>query len=619
MPFDALTMTAVADELRQKSVGGRIQGVFLPAPLAIGLEIYAHHATQYLFISAHPQHARLHLMQDRLSRGMEEVTPLLLLLRKYVRDGRLAAVEQPALERTLSLIITKADVFGKGRHESEDDGETPTATSEASSAAHELELTTVSLVVEVMGRYSNIILVDENGVVLEAVKHVTSAINRYRQTLPHHPYIAPPPQSKADPRGLSAAAFERAFAAAGEQPAWQTLVRSYLGVSPLLAREAVFRAAGSADAPPAGLQPDALATALGDLLAGHSTHQWSPTLASEGDALIDFAPYELRQFGAAMTHVESISAAVQQYFAQETVASDYAGLKQHAQKLLDTMRDRLTRRRESLQEQEAIGAQAEALRVKGEMLLSFANQIAPRRQAVELSYAPGEPATHIELDPQMSVVENAQNYFKRYAQARDAARAIPALLEEARLDLAYLEQLQHDLAMAATSADVRETQRALEEMAQPKKPEIQEKGGKQRPQKGGARQAPLTVISDDGIEIIVGRNARQNDSVTFQMAAPGDVWLHARGVPGSHVIVRSAGRAAPQRTLEQAAALAAAHSAAHESTSVAVDYTERRFVRRSRGGPGMVTYTNEKTVHARPATAAASPPRRPPRPTSGTS
>jgi len=116
MPFDALTMAAVADELKEKAVGGRIQGVFLPAPLAIGLEIYAHHATHYLFASAHPQHARVHLTQGRLSRGSEDITPLLLLLRKYVRDGRLAAVEQPPLERVLSLIITKAGAFGKGEN-----------------------------------------------------------------------------------------------------------------------------------------------------------------------------------------------------------------------------------------------------------------------------------------------------------------------------------------------------------------------------------------------------------------------------------------------------------------------------------------------------------------------
>ncbi len=604
MPFDAVTLAAVAAELNEKAVGGRIQGVFLPAPLAVGLEIYAQGETRYLFVSAHPQHARVHLSESKLTRGTEDVTPLLLLLRKYVRDGRLLTVQQPPLERVLSLIISKADVFDKGMPEGDS---TPPL------------ITTVTLIIEIMGRYSNIILVDDSGLVLEAIKHVSADINRYRVTLPRHPYAPPPPQSKADPRTAGAADMARTLAQADDQPAWQTLMRSYLAVSPLLAREAVFRAAGDAGAAASQVAPDAIAAALSSLLAPPGG-RWSPTLAREKDDILEFAPYVLTQFGARTFPAESISVAIHAYYAQETVATEYAGLKQDVQKALNTQRGRVQRRKESLEKQQQAGKQAESLRTKGEMLLACATQITPRQREAVIEMAPGEAALRIALNELLSPVENAQEYFRRYAQARDAARSVPPLLAQAALDLAYLDQLQLDLELAGAHGEVREVQQALADAATQRaeaRERTQDREGKEgRERKGNkrgkenkegkpkppARQAFLTLTSDDGMEIVVGRNARQNDYVTFELASALDMWLHARGVAGSHVIIRCGARPVSQKTLTQAAALAAAYSAGRGAASVVVAYTQRRNVHRARGGgPGLVTCLNEKTLHVAPA------------------
>jgi len=596
MPFDALTIAALADELRQKVVGGRIQGCFLPAPLAIGLEVYAHGETHFLFASAHPQHARVHLAAGKLARGTDDVTPLLLLLRKYVRDGRLVGIEQPPLERTLSLIITKADVFDKARPAEPEQ-----------SAGGPPELTTTTLIIEIMGRYSNIILVDEHGTVLEAVKHVSSEINRYRVTLPRHPYVLPPPQDKADPRGMGAATLARTLAAAPDQPAWQTLMRAFRGVSPLVGREAVFRAAGSADAAGRAVSPDALAGSLATLVTAPSMHAWAPCLVRQDDSIIEFAPYQLTQFGAAAEPIDSISAAVHAYYAQETVASDYAGLKQDVQKALDARRARLQRRKESLEQQQQAGAKAETMRRNGEMLLAYAAQVRPGESIAILETTPGEPPLRIAIEPRLTAVQNAQAYFERYARARDGARAIPPLLAAVALELAYLDQLQLDLDLARTAADARDVRQALADL-DAAHAEPAPTGGKPKKLKGDTapaarRTSPLAYTSQDGMEIIVGRNARHNDYVTFELARPSDLWLHARGVAGSHVIVRSGTRPVSAATLSQAATLAAANSAARASASVPVDYTQRRNVRRARGGgPGMVTYVNEKTIHVRPTT-----------------
>lgn len=594
MPFDALTIAALADELRQKAVGGRIQGCFLPAPLAIGLEIYCHGATHFLFASAHPQHARVHLAEGKLARGSDEVTPLLLLLRKYVRDGRLVAVEQPPLERTVALIINKADVFDKS-HSAAD---APPPGADAQPA-----LTTTTLIIEIMGRYSNIVLVDAQGMVMEAVKHVSSEINRYRVTLPRHPYVAPPPQDKADPRGASSAALARTLATAPDQPAWQTLMRAYRGVSPLTAREAVYRAAGSAGVAGKDIAADALAASLAELVTLPSTRAWSPCVVRADGAIFEFAPYHLTQFGKACEPVASISSAVHAYYAQETVASDYAGLKQDVQKAIDARRSRLARRKESLDRQQQAGSEAGDLRQRGELLLAYAGQITAGQSVATIELAPGEPPLRITLEPGLTAVENAQAYFERYARARDAARAIPPLLASVALELAYLDQLQLDLDLARTTDDVREVRQALVAAAEAK--EDAAPPGKQPARKKAAapprRQPPLTYTSADGMEILVGRNARQNELVTFELASATDLWLHARGVAGSHVIVRCGGRPVSAATLAQAAALAAANSAARTSANVPVDYTPRRNVRRVRsGGPGMVTYSGEKTISVQP-------------------
>jgi predicted ribosome quality control (RQC) complex YloA/Tae2 family protein len=595
--FDALTMAAIADELRATCVGGRIQAVLLPAPQAIGMEIYAHHADHYLFASAHPQHARVHLTKAKLSKGSEDITPLLLLMRKYVRDGRLAAVEQPPLERTLSLIITKAHAFdkGHGRENGRDVAEVAELPADAAPATP-TEISTVTLTIEVMGRYSNIILIDSDGVVLEAVKHIGADVNRYRVTLPNHPYSLPPPQAKEDPRAISAPSVERLMSGAPTQPAWQALVKGLRGVSPLLAREAVYRASGSPETVASSIQPQLLSESLAGVLLILSGRAWSPCLVREGAAILDFAPYELKQFAGHVQPVDSISAAVQEFYGQEVVAAEYSGLKQQVGKALAEHRQRVVRRRESLQLQQNAAVQAESLRVRGEMILAYAAQIERGQTYLDAEMETGQPALHIRLDPLLSPIENAQEYFRRYTQARDAGRALPPLIERVTLDLSFLDQLQLDLDMAAKAADIREVQRTLaatDERTPAKK------------QTSRAEQAspPLSVRAADGTEIIVGRNARQNDYVTFEVASPLDTWLHARGVPGSHVIIRNNGRPVSSATLEQAARLAAEHSAARSSTTVAVDYTTRRNVRRARSGaPGMVHFSGEKTLTVRPAT-----------------
>jgi len=562
MYFDALTMAAVADELRAHILGGRVQKVLLPDEFSIGMEIYAHGKRRYLLASAHPKHARLHLVGEKLRRGVEKPTPLLLILRKYVRGGRIAAIEQPPFERVLHIGVQNPE-------------------------GHTI------LIVEVMGRYSNIVLVSEEGLILECIKRVGPEMSRYRSILPQRLYVPPPPQSKLDPTDVTELRLRDILSdASPESPVWRALVEGIGGVSPLMAREVVHRAMGDAEATISQvIRFSPLLEAFQEMLMPVWEHRWQPCIVRRNERLVAFAPYPLTQYGD-WKEVESISQAVEAYYRQIVGEDAYAAAKRKVREAISRARERVRRRREALKIARVSQAQVEELRRKGEMILAYAHRIESGQRELAVPIAPGEAPLLIELDPSLSPVENARRYFERYKKAKRAAEEVPALLQRAELELRYLDQLDTDLDLAANWPEIREVEACLAEAGY-----IREK---RRKQKMG-RSQPLAVDSQDGFLILVGRNSRQNEEVTFRRAAPDDLWLHARGVPGAHVIIKTGGREVPEATLRQAAQLAAYYSQARDSARVAVDYTERRYVRPIKGvGPGLVTYTEGRTIRVAP-------------------
>jgi predicted ribosome quality control (RQC) complex YloA/Tae2 family protein len=562
MYFDALTMAAVADELRAQILGGRVQKVLLPNDLSIGMEIYAHRERRYFLASAHPEHARLHLTAEKLRRGTGKTTPLLLLLRKYVRGGRIAAIEQPPFERVLHIGVQHPE------------GNT-------------------TLIVEVMGRYSNIVLVAEEGLILECVKRVGPEMSRYRTVLPRHFYVPPPPQPKLDPTDVTELRLRDILADASPEPLiWRALVGGIGGVSPLVAREVVYRAMGEAEAAVSQMTKiSPLLETFQEMLMPVWEHRWQPSIVKRDERVVAFAPYPLTQYGD-WEEVESISQAVEAYYGQMVGEGAYATAKRGVRDAILRARDRVRRKQEALERSRVSQAQVEELRLKGEMILAYAHRIEPGQQELTAPIGPNEPPLLIVLDPRLSPVENAQRYFGRYKKARSAAEEIPALLQRAGLEMRYLDQLETDLDLAANRPEIQEVEASLAEAGY-----IREK---RRKQKVG-RSQPLTVNSQDGLIILVGKNSRQNEEVTFRRAAPGDLWLHVRGAPGAHVIVKTGGREVPEATLRQAAQLAAYYSQARGSIRVAVDYTERRYVRSIKGAaPGLVSYTQEKTIRIAP-------------------
>jgi predicted ribosome quality control (RQC) complex YloA/Tae2 family protein len=560
MHVDHPTLACLRDRL-DALLGARVQRVVLPDRRSVALELYAGERHQ-LLISADPQQPRMLLVPQRPRRGVQTASPLLLLLRKWVRGSYLMDATQPPWERILTLHFE-----GKAGR--------------------------CQLIAELIGRYSNIILVGPDGHVLEAVKHVGPDINRHRVTLPAHPYQPPPrPLGRQAPTGVTVQEWAGILSSVeADRPLHRVLTSRLLGVSPTAAREVAARVTGDPAAAAGAASAHGVARALGELFAPLEDGSWAPHVAIDAQShVIAFAPYKLCQYEHGRP-VSQISEAMWLFFQERLTTDTYAAARQRVRKLIDDATSRVRRALEQVRTQMVEQEDVDALREAGELLLTYQDQVDPGARQVTLPGYDGQPRT-IDLDPQLSPVENAQATFRRYRKAARAAREIPARIRELRADLAYLEQLETDLGLAESRPEIDAVHEALAGAGwTSQKPKRSSSGMVEQPRRFDIGEFP----------VFVGRNATQNEQVTFERGGPHDLWLHVRGLPGAHVIVKSSGRDVPEQVIREAARLAARYSAARGSDQVHVDVTERRFVKRAAGGrPGMVTYRNEQTLLVKP-------------------
>jgi predicted ribosome quality control (RQC) complex YloA/Tae2 family protein len=559
MYVDAITTAALADELNERIVGGRVQAVIELDALSVGFEIYAGQR-HYLLASADAQSARCHLVPDRLRRGVEQPSPLGLLLRKYVQGARLMAVSQPFWERVLH--------FDFSGHE----GET-------------------RLIVETMDRRSNIALT-AGGDIMDCIKRVGPDQNRYRVLLPGKLYVPPPPQDKLLPPEVTPARIDSFLAADPDAPAWRALVRHIAGVSPLFAREVIHFASGDAHAPAFDVAGVMVYASFEKLIGNATAGRWSPCVVPAENGYRAFAAYSLTHLEG-WTPVASISEAMSLYFGAPVGEGAYEAGKDTVRAQLDGALKRAQRKLESLERQMSGSAEIERLRQQGELIYAYAPTLEPGQREFQAQYDPDGPPLTVTLDPALTAIENAQRYFERYEKAKRAAADVPKLQATAHQEVAYLEQLATDLDLAESWPEIDLVREALQK-------DGFWKGPRTRGPRGG-KPGIRRFTSKDGFVILVGRNAAQNHTLITERSAGDDLWLHAHNLPGSHVIVKNDGRPIPDEVIQWAARLAAYYSAARADTTVEVDVTQRRYVRPIRGGrPGMVTYKNEETLTVRP-------------------
>ncbi len=564
--MDAITLAAVRRELDENLAHGRVQNVLQPDAHSLALEIFGARGRQWLLFSIDARWPRVHLLATRARRGVALDAPFLLQARKRLRGARLHQVHQPEWERTLHLTFSHPQ-----------QGET-------------------TLVAEIMGRWSNLILHDAQGVILTSFRHFELGPHSQRLVRPGRLYAPPPPQRGKTPlRGMTETDASRLLhqTPAG-RPLWRALVAGVAGISPLAAREIVFRATGEtlADVSHPNLDAASLMTALDWFRSLPAQGGWAPSIARDDDGSpLALAPYALTHLGN-LNAYSSISAAAQDFYAAVLGRDSYAGRRQQVFALIEQARKKLLGRRISLGEQSASEEDVARLRSFGEWILTYAWQI--QRGDVELRADTGLETLHIPLDPTLTPSENAQSYFQRYHKKKRAAEKIPALLAQAEQDLSWLAQVESDLHLADNAAQIEELRQLLLASGLATEPA----GGK-RPRP--PRSQPIRLLAGAEFEVIIGRNALQNERITWKMAQPDDIWLHAQGAPGSHVIIRSQGREVPPQVVAQAAAWAAGRSQIRNEGKAAVIVTRKRHLRKIKGGrPGQVRVLQHRTLVVRP-------------------
>ena len=586
MSFDSLALHLVTDELRHTILNGTIRHIEQLNPHSIVLKITQSTQTHFLLVSTHSVHARTHLI-ERPPKGQSR-SHFADFLMKHVLRGKLTAVEQVGLDRVLKLTIApKSDI---------------------------LETSPKSIIAEFMGKHSNIILIDEeSGNILESIKHIDETMSRYREVLPGLTYTPPPQQDKWHPLKLDRDAFVSLIE--NRKVGWRFLFNQIDGLSPTLAKEIIARASDSAT--PTNLWEAyqqvvacfQLARNRPQVLIEADNSVQQPQLEdkansharlSEGDKVVAVSALKLVQFpNTESRFFETMSEALSAYYDAVTRDEAMQSERNMLRQVLDKMSAALDRKQVSLRQDLANAEQAEDYRIKGELLTANLHHVQRGQTAIQVQnyYSPDLSALSIELDPQLSPSENAQQYFRRYTKAKRGVSVIYQLIAD---NGAEQEVLQVYASEVEEAKGLKELRTIRSEFV--KKGWIQEnkRHSKQSESAGAFRK----YTSPDGFQIYVGRNSKENDLLLRRVASSRDMWLHTKQIHGSHVVIRNPENkpGIPMPTLLKAAQIAAFFSKAQHSSYVPVDYTWFRYVVKPKGtAPGFVNYTHEKTLHVEPS------------------
>ena len=569
MPLDAVCLAGVLEELRPEIVGLRIEKVQQPARDQVVLSL---RGGRRLLLCAGAAQSRLHL--TAIARENPAAPPMFcMLLRKHLGGGRIAALEQPGLERAAILTVDVVDELGEPSRR--------------------------KLILECMGRRSNLILTDGEDRIIDCLRRIDLEMSEARQVLPGLYYRLPPALEKADPLSADRPLLEGLLEGVpGDIPADQFLLDTFWGLSPLVCREIAFQSCGSADAPlGTPSEKEALIDAFLSWQDAVKENAFTPYLLTKGGRPADFSYLPIAQYGDAMEGAawDSFSSLLDAFY--ET-REQQERVRQKGQDLLRTAsnaRDRL-KRKLALQEKEyAQTQQRDQLRIFGELITANLYRMEKGQSLLRADnyYEEGCPEVEIPLDPLLTPQQNAARYFRQYSKAKAAEGHLAEQMELARKERDWLESVLDELSRAESEQDFNDIRQELLAAGYGKR-----SPGKKEPKRGKAR--PRSFRSSGGFRILVGRSNTQNDQLTRE-AFKSDYWFHTQRIHGSHVILCAEGREPDERSLHEAAVLAAWFSQGRDSGQVAVDYTQVRHVRKPPAArPGMVIYDTYRTAYVTP-------------------
>ena len=570
MPLDAICLRAVLNELRPKLIGARIDKVQQPARDQIVLLL---RGNLRLLLNAGANQPRIQL--TNILRDNPAQPPMFcMLLRKHLVGARVLAIDQPDLERMVILTLQCTDEFG--------------------------EISQKQLVLECMGRRSNLVLLDAQGRIVECLRRVDADLSAARQLLPGLFYRLPTPLDKLSLLTQENDSIALARRGGEEEAAVDKWVLDhYTGISPLIARELAFRAGGATDVRFGalnGAQRETLAQEFADTASAIKEDRYTPVILYRDGKPVDFTYRLIAQYGAE-TQVETredFSSLLDEFYDARERQELSARRGRELTHAASVAHDRMARKAENLKRDYAATQKRDEFRLRGDLITAnlYRMKGGERVLQAENYYEDGCPLIDIPLDPLLTPQQNAAKNYKQYNKLKTAEFHLRKQIEKAENERAYLESVLQELAQAETEQEFNEIRRELQETNYLKK-----SSGKKEQKRAFA---PRTFKTSGGLEVLVGRSNVQNDQLT-KKSDKRDYWFHTQHIHGSHVILRCAGLTPGDEDLREAAMLAAYFSQAKKSSGVPVDYCPVKFVKKPAGArPGMVTYDNYRTLYVTP-------------------
>lgn len=560
MAFDGITVACMAHELHKNLSGGRISKIAQPETDELLLTIKSQEGNFRLLLSASASLPLVYLTQTNKPSPLTAPN-FCMLLRKHISGGRIIAVTQPSMERILRFEIEHLDEMGDQCRK--------------------------FLIVELMGKYSNIIFCNEQDQIIDSIKHISAQVSSVREVLPGRPYFIPDTQDKADPFTLTEEDFVRRVTEKSCKLS-KALYTSITGLSPIASEEICHLASLDSDRPATSYEPEELIhlyRTFGRYLDSVREGGYEPSIYYEGKVPVEFSCLPLSIYdNCRCEHFPTVSSMLEQYYAERNTVTRIRQKSTDLRRIVQTALERNIKKYDLQAKQLKDTEKREKYRIYGELINTYGYDVPQGSKSFQaLNYYTGEEIT-IPLDPQIPVQENATKYFDKYAKLKRTFEAVTALLKETDEEIQHLRSIQTALDIALQEEDLTQIREELMESGYIRK----RPSGSKRPK---ITSKPFHYISSDGFHMYVGKNNLQNDELTFQFAKGNDWWFHAKGAPGSHVIVQSSGKELPDRTFEEAARLAAYYSSNRNAEKVEIDYVEKKQVKKPNGSkPGFVVY-----------------------------
>lgn len=560
MAFDGITIANIVSELNQTVTGGKINKIAQPENDELMITIKNNKKQYRLFLSASASLPLIYLTETNKPSPLTAPN-FCMLLRKHIGSGRIVSVTQPGMERIIRFTIEHLNELG--------------------------DLCTKYLIVEIMGKHSNIIFTNEDDQVIDSIKHVSAHMSSVREVLPGRPYFIPATQVKANPLELTDEILIGQILTK-PLPVSKALYTSITGISPLMAEEICYRA---------GLDGGISTDGLSELEKLHLAHTFlrvmedvqkelfEPNIVYKGKEPVEFASLALTQYGdLEIRPYDSVSQVLERYYAEKNLVTKMRQKSVDLRKIVQTSLERNVKKYQLQQKQMKDTEKKDKYRVWGELINTYGYGLEAGSKSFEaLNYYTNETIT-IPLDSTLTPQENAKKYFDKYSKLKRTAEALDKLLDETDSEIQHLESIAASLDIATSEEDLVQI-----------KEELMDYGYIRRKYTGGKKvkitSRPFHYISSDGYHIYVGKNNFQNEELSFKFASGNDWWFHAKGQPGSHVIVKTNGEELPDRTFEEAGKLAAYYSKGRQAPKVEIDYTLKKNLRKPNGSkPGFVVY-----------------------------